>query len=215
MPLPMSILLCNNKLHACSTPCVNCFAVNMERVESLADLVRRVRREKNLSLNDVVRHSGGRIANSHVSRIENGFATNITTAKLRALAAGLQISDDEVFAAAHGKAMTEAQGPEDCAALFYGWDEATAEDRSAALVAIKMIAETFQRRRLQKKEFAVDSSHTSNGKDEKHQPRHPAEVERPDDADDVPVTDTPERLNDKDAGKEQESPRRPRKTKGQ
>jgi transcriptional regulator with XRE-family HTH domain len=183
----------------------------MERTESLADLVRRVRQEKKLSLNDVVRQSGGRIANSHVSRIENGFATNITTAKLRALAAGLQVSDDEVFAAAHGKAMTEAQGPEDFITLFYGWDEATAEERAAAMDAIKMIAESFQRRKIQKKELALNSSpDTPNGKDSKKRPPHPAEVERPDDGQDVPVTDTPERLNDKEGDKKEEPPRRPR-----
>lgn len=211
MPLPVSILLCNNKLHECNAPYDKCFAVNMEQVESLADLVRRVRREKKLSLNDVVRQSGGRIANSHVSRIENGFATNVTPEKLCALAAGLQVSEDDVFAAARGVATTDVQRPEDFAKIFYGWDEATVEERTAAMDAIKMIAESFQRRRMQKKEFALNSSTDApNSKDEKRQPRHPAEVDRPDNWQDVPITNTPERLNDKETDKKEESRRKPR-----
>jgi transcriptional regulator with XRE-family HTH domain len=73
------------------------------RQETLADFVRRTRKEKRLSLNDVVRQSGNGIANSHVSRIENGEATNVSVQKLRALAKGLDVAEEEVFAIARGK----------------------------------------------------------------------------------------------------------------
>ncbi len=78
----------------------------MESPGTLADYVSRIRQEKRLSLNDVVRQSGNQIANSHVSRIENGLTTNVTTDKLRALAKGLGVSEDEIFAVARGKSVS-------------------------------------------------------------------------------------------------------------
>jgi transcriptional regulator with XRE-family HTH domain len=79
----------------------------MER-ESLADYVRRIRNEKRLSTGDVHLRSSHipdqRIAKSHISRIENGISKNPTTETLRALAKGLDVSEDEIFAIARGKA---------------------------------------------------------------------------------------------------------------
>lgn len=83
--------------------------VNRERMESLADFVRRVRSEKGFSLSDVRRNSGLQIANSYVSRIENGEVTNVTPEKLKALAKGLQVSEDEIFAIVRGKPLNETE----------------------------------------------------------------------------------------------------------
>lgn len=69
----------------------------------MAEFVRRSRNEKRLSLNDVQRQSGNKIANSYVSRIENGIVTNVTPEKLKALARGLQVSEEEIFAIVRGK----------------------------------------------------------------------------------------------------------------
>jgi transcriptional regulator with XRE-family HTH domain len=91
--------------HPSSAPCDKRLAVSMER-ETLADLVRRVRNEKRLSLREVSLRSGGEIANSHISRIENGESTNLTTEKLQALAKGLGIPEEEIFAVARGKSVS-------------------------------------------------------------------------------------------------------------
>ena len=101
----MSILICRNKIPIGIDTNVNCFAVNKERKENLAEYVKRVRAEKGLSLTDVQKRSGNQIANSYVSRIENGIADSdgVTTKKLQALAKGLGISEDEIFAVARGK----------------------------------------------------------------------------------------------------------------
>jgi transcriptional regulator with XRE-family HTH domain len=80
--------------------------VTKER-ESLADYVRRVRREKDLSLNDVRIQSGYQIVNSYVSRIENGQVINVGLEKLRALAKGLGVSEEELFSVARGKLPSE------------------------------------------------------------------------------------------------------------
>jgi transcriptional regulator with XRE-family HTH domain len=78
--------------------------------ETLAEYVRRVRNEKNLSLRDVERNSrraGLKIVGSYVSRIENEIATNPSKDKLVALAAGLVVQEDEVFAKARGKSLQD------------------------------------------------------------------------------------------------------------
>jgi len=75
--------------------------------EDLADYVKRIRRERGLSLKDVVRRSEGRISNGYVSQIENRYYINPTRDKLIALAKGLGVSEDEVFSVARGKSLSE------------------------------------------------------------------------------------------------------------
>jgi transcriptional regulator with XRE-family HTH domain len=84
------------------------FAVDREQPEGLADYVRRVRFEKGFSLLAVQRNSRGQIAGSYVSRIENGIADaeGVTPKKLQALAVGLQVPEDEIFAVARGQSMS-------------------------------------------------------------------------------------------------------------
>lgn len=75
--------------------------------ETLAEYVTRVRAESGLSLKEVEHRSGGRISSGYVSQIENSFALNPSTKKLRALAAVLRVSEDEMFAAARGTVEPE------------------------------------------------------------------------------------------------------------
>src|SRR6267378_2477645 len=70
---------------------------------SLPDYVRRVRHERNLSLATVSARSGGRIGKTHINRIENGLIKSVSLGKLRALALGLGVPEDEVVAVAQGK----------------------------------------------------------------------------------------------------------------
>jgi transcriptional regulator with XRE-family HTH domain len=104
--------------HLRSAPCDKRFAVSMEH-ETLADLVRRVRNEKRLSLREVSLRSGGEIANSHISRIENGESTNLTTEKLQALAKGLGIPEEEIFGVARGRSASGDLKPEEWRLLNY------------------------------------------------------------------------------------------------
>jgi transcriptional regulator with XRE-family HTH domain len=88
----------------------------MKANETLAAFVRRVRAEKNLSLTDVERQSarhGAKIASSYVSKIENGDTKNPSPEKIKALARGLDVPEDEITAVAFGKApKTEAEARE-------------------------------------------------------------------------------------------------------
>jgi transcriptional regulator with XRE-family HTH domain len=82
-------------------------SVNSKSTETLPDYVRRVRTEKRLSTVDVERQSGNRISDSYVTRIENGYVKNVSPEKLKALAKGLGVSEDEIFAVARGKSPAE------------------------------------------------------------------------------------------------------------
>lgn len=86
--------------------------------ETLADYVRRVREEKGLSLNQVRIRSGYQIANSYISRIENGEVTNVGLDKLRSLAKGLNVSEEEIFAVARGKSLNDLESVDAEMALF-------------------------------------------------------------------------------------------------
>lgn len=77
--------------------------------EDFADYVRRLRSTKGLSLVEVEKRSGERISRGYVSQIENRhvLSTRVTPDKLRALAMGLGVAEDEVFARARGKTPSD------------------------------------------------------------------------------------------------------------
>jgi transcriptional regulator with XRE-family HTH domain len=78
---------------------------DMESIELLADYVKRIRQEKQMSLADVERNSrrhGQGISNGYVSQIENGQMTNPSLDALIGLARGLGVFEDELFAVARG-----------------------------------------------------------------------------------------------------------------
>ena len=73
----------------------------------LGDYVRRIRTQKNMSLGDVSRQSalfGKRISGSYIGRIENNPRLQPTVDRLKALANGLGVPPQELFAHAIGMA---------------------------------------------------------------------------------------------------------------
>lgn len=77
-------------------------AVDSSQPEKLPDYIRRVRAEKGLSTADVEKKSGFTVTDGYVSHIENSRVKNVSPEKLRALAKGLGISEEEIFAVARG-----------------------------------------------------------------------------------------------------------------
>src|SRR5437764_15043287 len=71
-------------------------------ITSLAEYVRRIRNEKDLSLAPMCAGSRGQISKTHINRIENGTVTRVSLIKLRALALGLGIPEDNLITAAQG-----------------------------------------------------------------------------------------------------------------
>ena len=70
--------------------------------EDLSQYVDRVMREKHLSRHDVKLRSGGEITDSYVSAIVSRSASNLSVEKLKALAAGLRVSEKEIIRVAFG-----------------------------------------------------------------------------------------------------------------
>ncbi len=69
--------------------------------ETLGQYVRRIRYEKRLSQPDVEKRSGGPtvgISTEYIAKIEKGRALNPSGRKLAALARGLDVPPDEIFA---------------------------------------------------------------------------------------------------------------------
>src|SRR6185503_11313035 len=75
----------------------------MTRPERLSEYVKRVMKQKNLSVRDVKERAGGKIAASYISRIINGRVRNLSVDKIAILAKGLGTDPYEVFAVAYGK----------------------------------------------------------------------------------------------------------------
>jgi transcriptional regulator with XRE-family HTH domain len=79
--------------------------------ENLGLYVKRVMEEKGLGLKDVELMSDGAITDAYVSNIVNGDASNPSVDKLKALATGLGVDEDEIFRVARGISPGRRAGP--------------------------------------------------------------------------------------------------------
>ena len=89
--------------------------------ESLGDFIRRVRAQKGLSLADVERQSGRlgrRVAASYINRIENGIKRRVSTDRLRAIARGLGIPEEELAAVEAGRFPSKREDAEELRLLM-------------------------------------------------------------------------------------------------
>lgn len=80
--------------------------MSLTLVETLGDFVRRIRRDKNLTLRQVSDRSarfGKRISAGYANRIENDPTLHITADRLKALAHGLDVPAEDLFACALSK----------------------------------------------------------------------------------------------------------------
>jgi len=100
-------------------------------LETLSEYVKRVMAEKRLTLREVARLSGGRITQGYVGGIVQGLHTNPSVEKLKALAAGLGVDENEAFRVARG---LEAKLPSSL--------EEMSRDREANLAFLDMMKNT-------------------------------------------------------------------------
>lgn len=70
--------------------------------ETLAQYVTRILKEKGLTPQEVKELSGGKITDGYVRGITGGKAKNPSVLKLKALARGLDVDEDELFNVARG-----------------------------------------------------------------------------------------------------------------
>ncbi|HEX5735356.1 MAG TPA: helix-turn-helix transcriptional regulator [Blastocatellia bacterium] len=105
-------------------------------IDSLSAFVRRVIRQKRLSIRDIQTRAGGpdKIAASYISRIINAKVTNLSVDKLTVLAEGLDVDPFELFAAASGRQMRTARGGVDALELIETMEQAVANPASLEVV---------------------------------------------------------------------------------
>jgi transcriptional regulator with XRE-family HTH domain len=112
--------------------------------EDLADFVRRILKDKNLTTRDVeerARRKGKSINNGYVSRIVSRTATNLTVDRLKALALGLGVRQKDIFDRVLDEPLeseAEYQGS-DFALLFSKYQDLTDEHKKEVRMLIKAI----------------------------------------------------------------------------
>ena len=89
------------------------------QADRLGDFVRDARNAHGLSLTDVQRASHNTITAAYVSLIENGRVENPGVGKLRALARGLGLTEEELFAVARGGKLSEPDAQAKQLLTFY------------------------------------------------------------------------------------------------
>lgn len=114
--------------------------------ENLADFVRKIRNEKRLSTPDVERLSNFEITDGYVSRIENSGVKNVSPEKLSALAKGLGVTEEEIFAIARGKNPNEqAKAEERFISLSVKFTELKGQNRERAEFLIEVLEREIAR----------------------------------------------------------------------
>ena len=128
----------------CSKHC----AVSTEH-ETFADYVRRVANEKGLTYREIARRGG--ISSPSISDIVSGKTIQVKASTIAALAKGLGVSEEEVFAAYNGKSLGVPEVfDSEIYVMFRGFDELSDEDKAELLGTIRMLAAEVQRRRPRK-----------------------------------------------------------------
>lgn len=120
------------------TPYVGCaiHSVVTAIQEDLADFVRQILKEKNLSYRKVASQSGGLITHSTVSDVVNRRVSNISSETVEGLARGLGVTQAEIYSRLSGKAPDEKKVIDERAenlALKFGKVPPTKKERAEAL----------------------------------------------------------------------------------
>jgi transcriptional regulator with XRE-family HTH domain len=146
------------------------FVVPIEKkeIEDLADYVQRIRFDKDLSLRDVEKRSNGKITGAYINNIENRLVlgNSVTPKKLSALATGLGVSEEEVFAIARGKSTGEkvAFDEADVVARLYFKNKKLSPGRKKEFREIFAMVERDIDRRLLEQEKEEQAKKSDNGK---------------------------------------------------
>src|ERR1041385_9149378 len=111
-------------------------------IASLADYVRRIRNEKNLSLAQVSSRSYGRMGKTRINRIENGPVNRGSLFKLRALALGIDVPEDDLIAVTRGKPARKDL-TENEAKLLSNFRQLYADRREDVLIMLNALAARF------------------------------------------------------------------------
>jgi transcriptional regulator with XRE-family HTH domain len=116
--------------------------------ENLEQYVRRILQEKGLTFADVHRRAGGEISKGYVCDISHGSTASLTVRKLQALARGLDVPEDDLFAIARGVAADEnGFSASRFATIFARYRELPEADRREVEVLLEALAREIEWRR--------------------------------------------------------------------
>ena len=138
--------------------------------ETLAQFVRRNLREKGLSYAEAQRRAGGAISKGYICDICNGLEVSLTVRKLQALARGLDVSEDELFAIARGAAISQNDlDTSRFALMYFRYQRLPEEDRQAADLLLDAVDREIEWRRKR----AIERETLAAPIIEKRQPMEP------------------------------------------
>ena len=89
------------------------------RVRALSEYVARVLEEKDLTPAEVSRLSGREITGTYVSGLARGSSANPSVSKLKALARGLDVDEDEIFRIARGLSPADKEKGDDDRSRYF------------------------------------------------------------------------------------------------
>ena len=122
---------------------VNRFStVGTGRLMTLSDYILKVLQDDDIGYQDVVRRSerkGYKITHSYISKIVSGAAQNISVDKLRALAAGLNRPEEEVFAVARGGRTEERIKDALASAMFFKYAQLEESDKEKLATLLRAL----------------------------------------------------------------------------
>jgi transcriptional regulator with XRE-family HTH domain len=123
--------------------------------ETLSEFLKRVMKQKGLTLRDVEQNCCKKITNSYISRVINGKVQNLTLETIVALAEGFDVDPHEIFAAAYGKPpqnlaidplllidmLQKLAGNPQLVKVVREWTRLSGEEQTAMLQAVERINE--------------------------------------------------------------------------
>lgn len=146
----MSSNIFTTKVLAVTAENITLRGVSRKHDEDLADYLRQ-KLNDGATLRGIEERSEGGITHSYLSKLLSGAASNPSRDKLKAIARGLGVPEEEVFAAAQGRARSESEVfDSEIYVMFRGFDELSDEDKADLLGTIRMLAAEVQRRRPRK-----------------------------------------------------------------
>ncbi|HEY8560455.1 MAG TPA: helix-turn-helix transcriptional regulator [Pyrinomonadaceae bacterium] len=108
--------------------------------ETLSQYVARLMSEKQLSGYDIQRRSCDGISQSYTNRIKNGDITNPTPEKLKALAKGLGVPEEELFRVARGAESPPTDFEAQLLATAAEAADWTAEEKRFFIAVVRTVA---------------------------------------------------------------------------
>jgi transcriptional regulator with XRE-family HTH domain len=114
--------------------------------ESLSQYAARLIKEKGISASDVELRAGGEISYSHIAGILAGDVENLRFETLRAIARGLGVAEERLFAIAIGSAMPDLQEC-DFALLYRKYAILSGEDKEQSTYLLELLQREIERMR--------------------------------------------------------------------